>query len=675
MPTDSQFASFVLECVLCATDRIHGTRLRLLSPLVLSGLKDIVADANEDSILRLFPLRSSLANFEDRLRPVQQELRKLEEDLEHASLTTHFHSNGGILFGGGGGGAAVAHHLAAVRTPALRAGRASCSSGGVLGRATRSGRASLLAVPPPPQQESPSTIKQLEQLHQHLHSTLMGPVETAPSQSSRGMIPHGGVVADRGDRQTRRPRSADSSRSASRGRAFAGVASRSPDGGAQLPPVYITPPAAPTTTTTVDYHDHGVMVDHHDHHSVLEATTAGPPTTTTQLFAFHGLETLAHHYSVKCAERLSDLEELKRSIEETAKFLEAAMDARRNQLLKMEVSLDVMALIFAFGALISGIFGMNLTSGLENSQPAFGWVVCCIMLVGLTIATSAWLYFRKNEKNQVYARLCEKFGERVQEYSAFSLCAANARCWGSQATGLDHGRAGGWSAGKMLLEAGGVSGGSGGDRPHRDSDVGGGKAGVDEWIVRGGSFVGVPGAPPARKEDSRCGRGRDPDHISGSSAPSSCSGPRSYLPGGGNRRCGGVEPNFDAVRKRRVLATTSADADNTRGGPSKYPAKPKSFAGYLEGQIRGRGPPPPQHDNLQQGEGQGAIRVGPPPPSLRPASKTVTLGCSRSSVSTTPPSTGAPSEIDSSSGLSSNYNPAGATDHSLYDRLSVTSML
>ena len=49
--TNSRFASFILECLLCATDRIHATRLRLLSPLVLSGLKDIVADANEVGML------------------------------------------------------------------------------------------------------------------------------------------------------------------------------------------------------------------------------------------------------------------------------------------------------------------------------------------------------------------------------------------------------------------------------------------------------------------------------------------------------------------------------------------------------------------------------------------------------------------------------------------------
>lgn len=161
-----------------------------------------------------------------------------------------------------------------------------------------------------------------------------------------------------------------------------------------------------------------------------------PPPPADLLTLFQSLENLADHYSAKVAELLADIEELKRSVEETAKFLEAAMHARRNQLLKMEVGLEVTAVVFGSGSMISGIFGMNLVSGLENSGSAFGLTLVVMAILGVTIMILAWAYFRNNEKNKVYKRLCEKFGSHLQQYSAFSLCAAVPGDWGGKAVGI-----------------------------------------------------------------------------------------------------------------------------------------------------------------------------------------------------------------------------------------------
>ena len=49
-------------------------------------------------------------------------------------------------------------------------------------------------------------------------------------------------------------------------------------------------------------------------------------------------------------------------IEDTDQFISAHLDSVRNEIIKMSLFIEVGALIMGFGAVISGIFGMNLTN-------------------------------------------------------------------------------------------------------------------------------------------------------------------------------------------------------------------------------------------------------------------------------------------------------------------------
>merc|ERR1712131_129204 len=70
-------------------------------------------------------------------------------------------------------------------------------------------------------------------------------------------------------------------------------------------------------------------------------------------------------------------------IEDTDQFISAHLDSVRNEIIKMSLFIEVGALIMGFGAVISGIFGMNLTNFLETSSYAF-LVVCISILVAMS---------------------------------------------------------------------------------------------------------------------------------------------------------------------------------------------------------------------------------------------------------------------------------------------------
>jgi len=67
-------------------------------------------------------------------------------------------------------------------------------------------------------------------------------------------------------------------------------------------------------------------------------------------------------------------------IEDTDQFISAHLDAVRNEIIKMSLFIEIGALTMAVGAVVSGIFGMNLSNALEESPYAF-----ILVLVGLVV--------------------------------------------------------------------------------------------------------------------------------------------------------------------------------------------------------------------------------------------------------------------------------------------------
>ena len=88
----------------------------------------------------------------------------------------------------------------------------------------------------------------------------------------------------------------------------------------------------------------------------------------------------------------ADLEEIETEIkifidmiEDTDQFISTHLDAVRNKIIKMNLFIEIGALTMGVGAVVSGIFGMNLTNYLELSPYAFVLVVISLMVIMLAL--------------------------------------------------------------------------------------------------------------------------------------------------------------------------------------------------------------------------------------------------------------------------------------------------
>lgn len=62
------------------------------------------------------------------------------------------------------------------------------------------------------------------------------------------------------------------------------------------------------------------------------------------------------------------------------RFVSTHQDNVRNELMKMGLIIDILAVTMGFGAVVGGIFGMNLENHIENSSTAFTYVVVGMIL-------------------------------------------------------------------------------------------------------------------------------------------------------------------------------------------------------------------------------------------------------------------------------------------------------
>jgi len=70
LPATGHFDHFTLDALLAASLKIHKMRFQILKPVVTRILRDVAAYASEDCIARIFPIRRSLIQFKEQLRPI-----------------------------------------------------------------------------------------------------------------------------------------------------------------------------------------------------------------------------------------------------------------------------------------------------------------------------------------------------------------------------------------------------------------------------------------------------------------------------------------------------------------------------------------------------------------------------------------------------------------------------
>lgn len=83
------------------------------------------------------------------------------------------------------------------------------------------------------------------------------------------------------------------------------------------------------------------------------------------------VELLIEAYYADFEEIVAEIKTIKVTIDDTNQFISAHLDSVRNKILRMSLMMEMGALALGSGAVVGGIFGMNLTHGLEEHPHAF----------------------------------------------------------------------------------------------------------------------------------------------------------------------------------------------------------------------------------------------------------------------------------------------------------------
>merc|ERR1712130_662782 len=96
------------------------------------------------------------------------------------------------------------------------------------------------------------------------------------------------------------------------------------------------------------------------------------------------VELLLGSYSADLDEIETEIKIFIDMIEDTDQFISAHLDSVRNEIIKMSLFMEVGGLVMGFGAVVGGIFGMNMKNHVEESPWAF-LIVCISMVVSMII--------------------------------------------------------------------------------------------------------------------------------------------------------------------------------------------------------------------------------------------------------------------------------------------------
>ena len=91
-------------------------------------------------------------------------------------------------------------------------------------------------------------------------------------------------------------------------------------------------------------------------------------------------------------------------IEDTDQYVSVHLDTVRNEMIKMGIFLEIGSLVMGFGAVISGIFGMNLKNYMEENDSAFNSVCFIIFLAMMIFFLVLSKTYQKMEANTTSAQ-------------------------------------------------------------------------------------------------------------------------------------------------------------------------------------------------------------------------------------------------------------------------------
>lgn len=90
-----------------------------------------------------------------------------------------------------------------------------------------------------------------------------------------------------------------------------------------------------------------------------------------------------------------DIEEVEERIDDVEKFLTFKMSAARNKIIRFDLFVSVVTLIFSLLAVIVGLYGVNLENHLESHPHAFDMLSGALVLLSLIIGVVSWRFLKR----------------------------------------------------------------------------------------------------------------------------------------------------------------------------------------------------------------------------------------------------------------------------------------
>ena len=113
------------------------------------------------------------------------------------------------------------------------------------------------------------------------------------------------------------------------------------------------------------------------------------------------LEMLFENYLNEIEWIASEVEEVIDEITNTEENVVLQLDLLRNRILRFELSLSMSSYVVTCGALITGLFGMNLISHLETDRRIF-YVVTAIIISGMTAMYTSFYKYQKKTFGEIF---------------------------------------------------------------------------------------------------------------------------------------------------------------------------------------------------------------------------------------------------------------------------------
>ncbi|KAF9456010.1 hypothetical protein BDZ94DRAFT_1271994 [Collybia nuda] len=117
--------------------------------------------------------------------------------------------------------------------------------------------------------------------------------------------------------------------------------------------------------------------------------------TVRDLQDHEDLEVLLESFAKQVEEIVNEAENIQSNVQSTQEIVELILDSNRNALLALDLKVSIATLGVGTGALLAGLFGMNLTSHLENHPYAFFGMTGLSAAIALFVA---WMGLRRLAK-------------------------------------------------------------------------------------------------------------------------------------------------------------------------------------------------------------------------------------------------------------------------------------